>query len=141
MNNEVIVSIIDLSFNVSIAFLGIGFTLFTLLYAFIQNKKDALKDVEEILNTEGGSMTILRKRNSATKFIANMRKINIDAIIIIISSFICLAITSVLKILDIKVPYVWTWVILIFIWLYFLTIIWSLIKAFVRIMKAYRTSK
>lgn len=141
MNNEVIVSIIDLSFNVSIAFLGIGFTLFTLLYAFIQNKKDALKDVEEILNTEGGSMTILRKRNSATKFIANMRKINIDAIIIIISSFICLAITSVLKILDIKVPYVWTWVILIFISLYFLTIIWSLIRAFVRIMKAYRTSK
>lgn len=141
ITNEFILEYIDLSFNVSIAFLGIGFTIFTLLYAFIQNKKDVLKEIEEIIKLEGGSMSVLRKKNSAVKFISKMRKINVDAIIIIISSFICLIITSITKLFEWEFSCYWLWCLLTTLSLYVVIIIGSFIRAFVRIIQAYNNAK
>ena len=141
ITNEFILEYIDLSFNASIAFLGIGFTIFTLLYAFIQNKKDALKEIEEILKLEGGSISVLRKKNSAVKFISKMREINVDAIIIIISSFICFIITSITKLIEWEFSCYWLWGLLITLSLYVLIIIGSLMRAFVRIIQAYNNAK
>lgn len=67
-------------------FLSVGLAVFTLAYAFIQNKKDYLKDIEDLLRLEGVSASVLRKRNSGAKFIAKMSKINSNAIVLVFIS-------------------------------------------------------
>lgn len=88
---------IETCITISITFIGIGFTLFTLFYAFIGNKKDELKTINERIAQEGISMAILRRKNSAIKFINKMRYFNKYALLLLIISLIFTFITFTLK--------------------------------------------
>lgn len=97
ITNIFLADYIETTLTISIAFIGIGLTLFTLFYAFIGNKKDELKSINERISKEGNSMSILRKRNSAMKFINKMLYFNHYSILLLITSLISTFITFVLK--------------------------------------------
>lgn len=99
IDKNTILVLIEILQSSSGIFLGVGFAVFTLVYAFAQNKKDYLKEVEELIRIEGISATILRKRNSSNKFISKMYKISSDAILLVIISSIGLVMSYILDIL------------------------------------------
>lgn len=89
---------INTALTISIAFIGIGFALFTLFYAFIGNKKDELKSLNEEIKKDNNSISILRRRNSAIKFINKMKSFNKYAIIIMFLSLFITLVLSVIKV-------------------------------------------
>lgn len=88
ITNELTISIVQTSQTISITFLGVGFAIFTLVYAFVHNKKEIKKELEELMKMEGISMTIARRINSADRFINKMHIVNIDAIVLMLLSFV-----------------------------------------------------
>lgn len=99
ITKDTILVLIEILQSASGIFLGVGFAVFTLVYAFIQNKKDYLREVEDLLKNEGVSVTVLRKRNSGDKFIYMMSKISLDSIILVVISSLGLVLSYVLSLL------------------------------------------
>ena len=56
ITNIFLADYIETTLTISIAFIGIGLTLFTLFYAFIGNKKDELKSINERISKEGNCL-------------------------------------------------------------------------------------
>lgn len=97
ITNAILTNYIDTTLTISVAFVGVGFALFTLFYAFIGNKKDEIKTINEEIKQNGNSITILRRKNSALNFINHMRNFNSYTIAITIISLTSTILTIILK--------------------------------------------
>jgi ABC-type bacteriocin/lantibiotic exporter with double-glycine peptidase domain len=97
MNIEILIEYIDLAIVIFGVFLGLSFSAFTLFYSFMRNKKDYLNEVKETIKIEGVSVSILRKRNTAIKFISAFKKLNNYTIIIVVISFLSFLLSVCLK--------------------------------------------
>lgn len=99
ITTDILTKYFDVAIVIFSTSLGIGFSVFTLFYSFIANKKDFLKEIKEEIINVGESVSMLRKRNNAIGFINSMKKINSITIILIIISFVSLMYSITLKLL------------------------------------------
>lgn len=128
ITNVILTDYIDTALTISAAFVGVGFALFTLFFAFIGNKKDEIKTINEEIKQNGNSVTILRRKNSAFNFINHMRNFNSYTIAITIIALLSTMLTIILKYtfeyVDNKVyPYISIILLMIIISLFILLII------------------
>ncbi len=136
ITKETILALIQILQSMSGIILGIAFAVFTLAYAFIQNKKESLKEIEELIKNEGISTTLLRKRNSSTKFILKFKWINKDAVILIFISLIGLMIGYVFEFIVIHKD--WYTYVLILILLFLIIMLFFLGKMTFRLLGIYK---
>ena len=129
--NNTFEDIISVLQSISSTFLSVGFAVYTLVLAFIQNKKDFLKEMDELINNEGISATLLRKSNGAKKFTSRMKSINKDALILVIASLVGLIVSYVLMLYRPVINQIYLLfliaIILIAIGVYAIKVLWKLI--------------
>ena len=74
--------------NFQLVVFGIAVTLFTLLYSFIMNKRELLKNYNEDIKLGNASPVIYQKTNFSIIYINRLKKTNIHLIILCTTSFI-----------------------------------------------------
>lgn len=136
VTKETISALFEILQSMSSIILGISFAVFTLAYGFIQNKKDTLKDVEELLKNEGASASLLRKYNSSIKFIARFKLINKDAIILVFMSFVGLLFSYIDSFIEIAER--WNIYFCVFMVLWGVIVIFFLGRMTFRLLSVYR---
>lgn len=86
-NENEIIAIINQVSNLQLALLGIAITVFTVIYSFIINKREDLKNISILIKAGKGSPMIVQKSSFLTKHIINFKNTNNSLIKIIIVSF------------------------------------------------------
>ena len=77
----------DIIFPVSIAIFGIAFTLFTLFFSFIFNKREELRNISDVIKDGKGTFEIKKKEKFAIKHMQKLKLMNRHIIILLSSSF------------------------------------------------------
>ena len=95
-------SLLTLSSGMSLASLGIFFTLFTVLHSFIENKKNELKKIEEEIRYGNDSPQQIAEQKFSREYIKSKKRLNIKFFITIIISVFLYVFTAVLEIAQIK---------------------------------------
>lgn len=90
-------NIINQISNIQLALLGITITVFTVLYAFIINKKEDLKNLSNQIKNGDKSPLILQKATFITRNSTKLKKINDKVIYVIIFSFAFFSYTWVIS--------------------------------------------
>ena len=75
--------------SLHLAIIGIGFTIFTLLYSFIYGKRSELISLSDRLKHKGASPLVAQKFESCRQYIIRFSKINFKCgLVILASSFL-----------------------------------------------------
>jgi hypothetical protein len=70
---------------------GISLSIFTLLYSFILNKRDELRNIAEQIKNSGTNPSLVQKEKFAITYIRRLKKLNINCIrIFIVSTILCI---------------------------------------------------
>jgi len=76
--------------NFHLVLIGISLSIFTLLYSFILNKRDELRNISEQIKNGDKSPALVQKERFAIKYIYRLKKINTNCLFIFIfSTFFC----------------------------------------------------
>jgi hypothetical protein len=77
----------DIIFPVSIAIFGIAFTLFTLFFSFIFNKREELRNISNTIKEGKGVLETKKKEKFAVIHIQKLKSLNNHIIILLSLSF------------------------------------------------------
>lgn len=70
---------------------GISLSIFTLLYSFILNKRDELRNIAEQIKNSGTNPSLIQKEKFATTYIRRLKRLNVNCIhIFIVSTVLCI---------------------------------------------------
>lgn len=87
-NENEIIAIINQVSNLQLAILGIAITVFTVIYSFIINKREELKNISTLIKDGNASPIEVQKSNFLAIHIRNFKNTNSSLIKIISVSFI-----------------------------------------------------
>ena len=87
-NENEIVAIINQVSNLQLAILGIAITVFTVIYSFIINKREELKNISTLIKDGKASPIVVQKSSFLVNQIRNFKNANSNLIKIISVSFI-----------------------------------------------------
>jgi len=90
---EQINSILNDLWNFYLVLFGVALSVFTLLYSFIINKRDELRNISEQVKTGNKSPILAQKETFAKIYIYRLKSVNKSVINIIVFAFILLIIS------------------------------------------------
>ncbi|MDR3365714.1 MAG: hypothetical protein LBO71_01930 [Prevotellaceae bacterium] len=77
----------DILFPLSVAIFGISFTLFTLFFSFIFNKREELRNISDVIKEGKGTLETRKKEKFAVRHIHKLKSLNKHIIILLSFSF------------------------------------------------------
>lgn len=95
-------SLLMVSSGMSLASIGIFFTLFTVLHSFIESKKNELKKIDEKIRFGNESPEQIAEQKFCREYIQGRKELNVKFFITIIFSVVLYAYTAVLDIVQIN---------------------------------------
>jgi hypothetical protein len=78
----------DVIFPISIAIFGIAFTLFTLFFSFIFNKREELRNISNTIKDGNGTLETKKKEKLAVRHIQKLKFLNNNTVILLSFSFL-----------------------------------------------------
>lgn len=77
--------------NFHLVLIGISLSVFTLLYSFILNKRDELRNIAEQIKCNGINPSLEQKEKFAITYIRRLKKLNLNCLcIFVVSTFLCI---------------------------------------------------
>jgi sterol desaturase/sphingolipid hydroxylase (fatty acid hydroxylase superfamily) len=97
MGDNFFYDVISDTFSFQLSILGITFTLFTVLYSFILNKRDEMILYRDYTLNGNNSPSINQRNTFAKVYINKLKRINLHLLIILLISFLSITLTIILK--------------------------------------------
>ena len=93
MNSNQINDLYNDLWNFHLVLFGIALSIFTLLYSFILNKRDEIRNIAEQVKSGDKNPLLTQKENFAKKYINRLKSINDKIVVIVISSLFFFLVT------------------------------------------------
>lgn len=89
--------------NFSLVIFGFTATLFTVIYSFIINKRENLKEISDKVKNGQIDPILSQRKSNALKYIRTMKRINFHLIISLVSSLTLYIFSLIFKYIQIKI--------------------------------------